>query len=210
MGPITYSSSIDSVFAGKVKSFKIVNSKDSFYGIIFHEARSEDKFGRCSNPYTRIVEGIGACMPVNPAYSYSADVYLVSPIGTGEEGSGVTFYSEPHGWDTGQQAGFYPIKTAQISGVSAEGVGADPSTIKFLWDNVGRPDAYKTTHQTFQKSHGSIKLNGTYLVGLYSNSSGGLYCKTFTDDAPNLNAEQILAPGANGTNFNMVWIIPTK
>lgn len=73
---------------------------------------------------------------------------------------------------------------------------------------------------TFQDCPGSIKIKGSYLVGLYSKTKdqgGNYYCQTFTSDVENLNAEPLMATSIisnsiinTENDLGNIYIIPIK
>jgi hypothetical protein len=109
--------------------------------------------------------------------------------------------------------------------------------MRFDYTKVNRPDTYKhkcsstkptdaagnnegvdcsqNACETFKDCPGSIKINGSYVVALYSrgteNNGGALHCQTFTQDVENLDAEQIGAEASeSGGKLDYVDIIPIK
>jgi len=66
-----------------------------------------------------------------------------------------------------------------------------------------------TACETLKDCPGSINIKGSYLVGVYSEDlAGGLYCQTFTENVPDLNAKNIIEPGSE--SIGSVYIIPTE
>lgn len=185
---------ISAPFNGNIRGVKIVNSPTNNYGVIFHKVTGLANGGQCSAPI--ITGGLSTPTLTNAS---SADIFVLNGK-LGASGDGVAFYSEPYGWDTGANAGFLNIPDSDIIPLPFPA-----STIDFGYTNVDRPDGYQTECATFQDCPGSIKIKGSYLVGLYSSAS---YCQTFTQDVPNLNAQPIIASG--GGNLGNVYIIPTK
>jgi len=62
-----------------------------------------------------VLEGAGnsRCIPsITLIILFLLNFYTYS--GNGESGRCVVFYSEPHGWDTGQQAGFRKITESDM------------------------------------------------------------------------------------------------
>jgi len=200
--------SIESPFGGYIKSVKIVNSPndDLYYGAVFHREAGLKNGGECSLPIISQAENRnGECMAIGASINTSAvDIFKLNK-NPGASGDGVTFYSEPFGSAIGARAGFFPVPDSAIGFLYA----ANPQAMTFAWTNVAVPNQYKIACKTFQACPGSIKIKGSYLVGLYSKDSANLnYCQTFTTDAENLNAEPIVASGAG--KLNSVYIIPTK
>ncbi len=232
-GPNTSSQNhIDSAFAGKIKSIKIINdpAKDIYYGAIFHATPGLENGGVCSSPVTDATE----------CYNFSAgmenlsaaDIFLINKKTPNTFGTGVDFYSEAYGWTTGANAGKKIITDTEISNITK----LYTYNIKFDYTNINRLDAYKhkcdstksadadgnkegidcskNACETFQDCPGSIKINGSYVVAVYGLSSPySEYadCQTFIKDVENLDAEQISAQaGEAGDKRGSVYIIPTK
>jgi len=211
---------IESPFKGNIKGVKIINDAENklYYGVIFHKITGLENGGACSLPITD--EG---CQPVNIRAS-AADIFTLNE-NPGASGDGVTFYSEPYGWNTGARAGFFSVPDDVIILPYFPG---NSYRMCFDYTNIDRPDSYKymctnsncgyenrnincsnTACETFQDCPGSIKIRGDYLVGLYSKDLLLQdYCQTFTQDVPNLNAQPMIASGA--VILDKVYIIPTK
>lgn len=188
---------IQSPFKGKLKSVKIVNDPANgvFFGVIFHKTAGLDNGGECSQPITN--EG---CQAVNISAS-AADVFEINQE-PGLSGDGVTFYSEPYGWDAGANAGFYQMPDGEIRAPFSQ---KSPHAMTFDYTNVDRPEAYQTDCLSFRKCPGSIDIKGSYLVALYS--SGTSYCQTFNKFVENLNTEPFVASGM--MNMGDVYVVPT-
>jgi len=204
-------SNIEAPFARNIQAVRIVNDQanDLYYGVIFHEQIGLDSGGKCVSPIG-LASGDVHCFQIsaldrkrNLKYTVAADIFKYNKS-FGESGDGVTFYSEPFGVNTGAYAGFYNVPDAAIS---TDGKPLDPSRMDFIYENVDQPEEYIDRWKTFQDHPGSIKIKGSYLVGLYSADS---YCQTFTKDVPNLNAQPFLAAGTSLQDFDEIYIIPTK
>ncbi|MCX6722463.1 MAG: hypothetical protein NT094_00140 [Candidatus Staskawiczbacteria bacterium] len=181
-------------FAGNIGQVEIVNGgTGEKYGIILHQSPGIGNGGKCNIPIT--TEGVQAVS--NSAYTFAADIFKINqtPINSGD---GLTFYSEPYGWDAGADAGFVDWTKDQITSpcVASGDVGTSGCTtgqdLTFKWTDVNRPEAYRTDCSDFKKCPGSIAIRGSYLVGLYSADS---YCQTFTKDVPDLNTEPVTVGG---------------
>jgi len=193
---ISSQSAIDPAFKGNIKSVKIVDDATSSYGVIFHADEGLFSGGICSLPITK-----AGCQPVNISAA-AADIFQIS---NGIAGDGVVFYSEPYGWDTGSNAGSATIKAEDILPPDGFKKDAGDDVFKYNWDFINQPEDYKTLCKTFKDCpFGSIRIKGTYLVGLYSS---GTYCQTFSVDVPNLLVQSIVA---SGTGLGDVYIIPTQ
>jgi len=170
---------------------------DTYYGVILHKNSDLQSGGQCGGVITH--EG---CYPVN-IDARSVDIFRLNQ-NPGTAGDGVSFYSEPFGTASSARAGYYLVSDNEIA-LPPPPTEIFAGDMNFLWNNVPAPEGYKAQCETFQSCPGSIKIKGSYLVGLYSGMS---YCQTFTQDVNNLKAEPILAPGDK--QINSVLIIPTK
>ncbi|MCX6718222.1 MAG: hypothetical protein NTY81_01270, partial [Candidatus Staskawiczbacteria bacterium] len=206
---------IGTPFAGKIKGIRIVNVNDAEnpendynYGVIFHQVTGLENGGQCSVPIALDEGKTEGCKPVNIDAS-AADIFEIN-TDVGASGDGVTFYSEPYGWDAGARASSYGLADKDIIDIIVAGTNAVPMS-NFDHTSVDRPLRYKDICPSFANCPGSVKIKGSYLVGLYSSinadGSGG-YCQTFTKDIPNLNVQQIIA--SSSAHINSAYIIPTK
>ncbi len=208
-GHISSENGIDNKFAGKIRSIKVVKNTDSdpSYIVIFHQF-GLDELGGCNRPIILIQSD--NCLSVeNPNNTESVDI---TPIrnNPGSPGDGITFYSEAHGYASGQ--------------LDREGIKYIPDwTIVPLWslpassiiydykDATNVSEDYKRVNKTFQDRPGSIQMTGNYLVALYSrdpSNANSLVCQTFEDAVPDLNAVPITTTG--GSDLENVYIMPTK
>lgn len=192
-------SSTDNVgypFVGQMKGVKIISDDSSGeYGVLFHRATDLKKGGECGLPITKQNQ----CTPVDINFVVSADIFSLN---TSEDssGDGVDFYSEPYGWDSGANAGYYTVYDNVIKPPFKE---QSASGVKFIYDGIDVPDGYQQHCSTFDICPGSIAINGTYLVAVYSGSN---YCQTFTDDVPNLNAQPVTDEGGEIQTIRIVPI----
>ncbi|MDD4990568.1 MAG: pilin [Candidatus Pacebacteria bacterium] len=129
---------IEEAFAGKIKGVRFVNSDSIDYGIIFHKVAGLQNGGECNYPIT----GSG-CYSIDSAgdpliQASAADIYIFNknPISSGD---GVDFYSEPFGWTSGKDAGYYKVSSNMIN--PAFTMKAD--YMCYDYKNVSRPDYYK-------------------------------------------------------------------
>jgi hypothetical protein len=213
----TSSGNITDRFKNNIRGVKIVNDDANGikYGAIFHQTDLKTG-GGCGTPM--IDPG---CQPINITNATSVNIFKINQTASDEAAAGVTFYSEPYGWDTGANAGFYDVPKKDIKADPLW--NKNPSAMEFKWDNVTQSVPYKTTNTNFQIKPGSIIMNGDYLVALYSSLSGEgetepsgatEYCQTFESAflgfVPNLNTDSIIASGSSYTDFNSVYIIPTR
>lgn len=189
-------------FSGKAKGAKIVNNDKtkSYYGAIFHQKMGLEQGGNCTLPITS--EG---CQSINLGTDgpFAADIFKYRNSEETLSGNGVTFFSEPFGWNSGANAGYYIVKANEIK-------HNDPfsSDTAFLWDKTNRTGAYKTACANFKLCPGSIDIAGDYLVAVYSSSD--TYCQTFTKNVNNSRAEPVVAIGmGGGDSLGNIYIIPT-
>lgn len=177
---------IGNAFAGKVRSVKIINGSNLYYGAIFHEVQGLTNGGTCTAPIINSGEG-NKCENITISAS-AANIFRLNKDWA-SPGDGVVFYSEPFGPDRGSMAGFYEIFDEDISLNFQE----DPDNMDFDYTGIRQPDAYQDRYVTFQDKPGSIDIRGGYIVGLYSNNN---YCQTFTENVPNLNSQPVTRPGS--------------
>jgi hypothetical protein len=207
-GPNTSSQdAIDSAFAGKIKSIKIINdpAHDIYYGVIFHATPGLENAGPCGQP----IKDAG-CQPISIS-AYAVNIFSlnkknnISPSGTG-----VAFYSEAYGYNAGAQnrgEGFCAVNNNKINGIlqieaNDLNFGGGGSSYDCGYSKKTLPQ-YKGLYTTFQYRPGSINIKGNYLVALYS----GGYCQVFSATAPNLNMQPFIAARYSVSD---IYIIPTK
>ncbi|MEK7658338.1 MAG: pilin [Patescibacteria group bacterium] len=208
---------IDEVFRGKIKSIRFVHNAaiGLYYGVIFHKEIGVANGGQCTYPI----------LPMNNMstnYCLNKDIYNI-PIGNLPASSvevfkwdtnpasyrdGIDFYSEAFGWSQAAQIrgeGYYNLPSNEIG----RGLSKYTKDIVFKYTPDTTQD-YKNAFKNFEDKQGSINIKDHYLVGLYSQDAlfGGVYCQTFTKDAPNLNLESIIATGS--INIGTVQIVPIK
>lgn len=210
-GSITTSQNrLDDLFRDKVKSIRIVNDdKNGFvYGAILHEQIGLENGGKCSTPLLN--SSIGGCQQDGSSFcctintnSSAMDVFMLNKT-PNTSGEGITLFSEPYGWNSGSEAGFYNITTKMIEYPVYQKAF---SATTFDYTNVDRPSAYTKDCSTFQKCPGSIRVKGSYFVAAYSKS---FYCQTFTSNVENLNAEPLVAANAKGDSLTDIYVFPTK
>ena len=204
---------IDDQFAGKIKGVKIINAPNNniFYGVLFHEQSDANSTGRCLNPIMLKSRARSGCITVsNPSYTHSANVFIWNKNNlSSPSGEGVSFYSEPYGYNEGAQnrgEGFCLFYNDEIGEIFTK----KANKLSFNGGDCGYAEKtltqYKNIYKTFQNRPGSIDIKGDYLVALFSdNNSGGPYCQTFNQDVPNLNMQTFIAAGHS---IGDVYIIP--
>jgi len=193
-------------FYGRMQGVKIINdpTNNIEYGAILHKIIGLKNGGECSLPITQGGDSMASatCNLAGISSASAADIFKLNKVPDSSSGDGITFYSEPFGWN-GAKAGFYEL--------TAINVANDPFTpemsdvMEFDYEHVNQPIGYQDLCENFDDCPGSIRIKGSYLVALYSGLS---YCQTFTKDVENLNTEQIIAAG--GTVVDYIYSIPTK
>lgn len=206
--------SIGEPFGGHIRSVKIIGD----YGVIFHRESGLENGGQCDHPTI----GPKTCETV---YVDASAVNIFSlnrnPLSSGD---GLSFYSAPFEDVKGARSGFYDIAKEEIT--SSVLFSRDTENMCFKYDGINRPDTYKykcgdscsgrpssncsyRACASFQDCSGSIKIKGNYLLGLYSEDAVMTpYCQTFKKDVPNLNVQDVFAPGSEKVDY--IYIIPTK
>ena len=211
-GPSTSShDNIGEPFAQHVGGVRIVGN----YGIIFHTEIGLTNAGNCSLPIINEGDGI-KCESVN--ISASADnIFLWNKDNPSTpSGTGVDFYSEPHGDNVGVQnrgEGFCLISNNKIG---KKLIIEDASKLAFNEKNSpygcgyssGTTALYQEIYNTFQNRPKSINIMGSYLVVLFGGGGdNGGYCQVFSKSAANLNVQPFTA---TRHIINNIYIIPTK
>lgn len=186
-----------------VMGIKVVNDDNNKYGYILHEVENLNTGGNCGQP---IINNT-SCQPVNMHGAINVFRLNQTPL---TSGAGVNFYSEPFGWNLGENALYLKFKNNTIQANSLN--NKKPDSMIFSYEGVNVPDPYKEQCKTFQKCPRSIDIKGEYLVAVYSDvsyggSSGDKYCQTFEKSVANLFAEPVVAAGGN--NISDIYIIAT-
>lgn len=174
-------------FNKKTNSIRIVNNtKDGIYfGAILHKKEGVDSVGRCSVPLINTTDNI-RCFSVDIApNSINIFKWNNQPIPT-LSGSGVDFYSEPHGYSQGAQErgeGFCKINNEDIGHIfkeEAEKLLFDKNKSKYDCDYTSNKiDLYRFAHTDFKDKPGSIKINGSYLTALYDSKKENVWYTTY-------------------------------
>jgi hypothetical protein len=200
---------IGNLFAENIGGVRIVNNSTDklYYGAIFHLGEYAEGVGSCS-PFLINPTSESKCLPnTNPIISNSVDIFKIN-LEPASSGDGVSFYSEPYGWNKGSRAGYWILSGQDIADIVVAGV---PLVIQdYNYTNIDRPSGYPIYCKSFQSCPGSIKINGKYLVVLYSEvyPDGSGYCQKFTKDVPNLNVQEIITAGYRYINY--IVIVPIK
>lgn len=217
----SYLDKIPDPFYKNIRSVVIVNDPANYlnYGVILHAANGLKSGGECSLPITA-----PGCHAVDTPAA-AADIMALKQF-SGEAGDGVTFFSEPSGTARAANAGYLDILDEKINSPFTQ---FDPSKMCYDWTNVNVPDEYKYTcnrgscparpndarcsdfaWSTFQVKPGSIDMQGSYLVALYSKIIGSTkpYCQTFDNNVPDLNTEPFVASGVK--KIDTVYIFPIE
>jgi hypothetical protein len=187
-------------FKNNLRSVRIVNnlSNDSHYGIIVHNTSDSTRAGICSQPLfsTNINKEIECFSNTSPASS--STIFLWNSKGYVTFGQGVDFYSEPFGWGKGAQAGKYSLGSDIIKNYWT----GEAQSLALSYIGIERPNIYKQIYKNFKQRPGSIKINGNYMVTLWSGSS----CQTFFDNVTNLKSTEITASIGNIEKINVIPI----
>lgn len=213
---ILTSGQIPEDFKGSGGSMQLVNNanNNTYYGAIIHEKIDEASGGLCQQPLLANNIGNkttidGGCKPITIAAS-SATIFLINdkPL---TSGNGIDFYSGAYGWDAGSRAGIYQIlKNAFTSFMLVK----DPASMKFTYNIADTTLAERTANPNFKKSSdtssGSIRINGSYIVTLYSDN-GNSYCQTFKKNVVDMKGTEYTSPvGAGDDGIKWVNMITIK
>jgi hypothetical protein len=186
-------------FYGKVKSIRVINNpaNDIYFGTIFRTSQGLDRVGRCTDPF--LYNNQEFCQNINiPSNSVNIFTWQ-DPI---KAGTGVSFYSEPYGWNVGARSGLSIIKTENIS----PSYRNNTSHLLYTHQTKNqRPATYRSLCQNFKTCPGSVKLEGSYLLGLYSSSQR--LCQIFTKNIPNFFTTEIMT---KRISLDEIIIIPIK
>jgi len=146
------------------------------------------------------------------ATATAADIFQINRKTPETSGDGVTFFSEPFGEKRDSTAGFYPVpnndkRIQEINAISTK-------EMKFVYEGVNQNNEYIKKNKTFKDKPGSMDIKGDYLVALYSNN---FWCQTFSgineginENADDLGAQPVTAPGSGAGALTTVYIIPTQ
>ena len=202
-------------FKNNIKSIRVINDNSNNFGFIIHNG-DVNSGSPCGSPY---VAGPWVdnnnCTAINMPVS-SINIFRWNGDAR-SSGNGVSFYSKPWGEKSrtpGDQAGFYNLTFDQIQEAlnGGDGMwGAAPENIIFSYENVNVPETYKASCPNFGVAacSGSIKIQGNYLVALYTRYQGDQtnYCQISRTDTPNLDATEF-----KGSGKSLIWVnvIPIK
>jgi len=206
-------------FIQKIAGITIVNdsTNDISFGAILHKGTDFDQGSQCSFPIGThpVPTNNNSCYTTDSQGNNIADIKASSVDifelnDAGDAGDGVTLYSEANGWDSGDEAGFLNIPNDNIP---FGGIFRYPTegALDFTWTAVGQSEQYEGDCLTFQDEdcQGSIRINGGYLVALYSTEGADkVYCQTFTDDVPDLAGTSFLPSGTK--TIDSVYIVPIE
>jgi len=176
LGPIPSQDDLGSVFDGNVRSVKIINDYTNgiYYGVILHEAMGLQNGGKCTPPIIPVgcLPPNGCCQTINTIAASAVDIFTVNTTPT-TSGTGIAFYSEPYGWDAGQNAAFANIAANQIKSTPSP-IANDGTTLSYAssYAKIQRPTPYQADCPDFWTCPGSIEIKGNYLVALYSSGGG--------------------------------------
>jgi hypothetical protein len=183
---------LSSPFKGNIKGVRIVNNivnPDEYYGVIFHKEIGVANGGECTAPI--ISTKSTSCQTVNVS-AFSADIFQWNKNDPDSSGDGITFYSEPYGWNADVQSGQADITKEEIKKAGNNLFVENADIIEFDYSYVESEEAlfcdgnYPSCNSTAEKDKssvaegkccpcinlqdclGSIQIKGDYLVGLYS------------------------------------------
>ena len=199
-------------FKNNIKSIRVINDSSNIFGFIAHNG-DVNSGSECGEPYVAGPWINNNCFSINIPVS-SINIFRWNSEAK-SSGNGVSFYSKPWGKESrtpGDQAGFYNLGFDKIQEVlgGGEGMwGTAPENMIFSYENVNVPEAYKLSCQNFDACSGSIKIQGNYLVVLYTGytENPGIYCQISRVDTPNLDATEFKG---SGKNLKWVNVIPIK
>lgn len=213
-GPaISDEAQITNPFKNNIKSIRVINDSNNNFGFIVHNG-DVNSGSPCGSPY---VAGpwvaANNCTPINMPVS-SINIFRWNSDAR-SSGNGVSFYSKPWGKESrnpGDQAGFYNLSFEKIQEVSnnSNGMwGSAPENMIFSYFRIDVPETYKNSCLNFWTCPGSIKVQGNYLVALYTKYQGGsdIFCQISRTDTPNLGATEFMG---SGKTLFWVNVIPIK
>ncbi|MCG2699474.1 pilin [Candidatus Parcubacteria bacterium] len=203
--PITLSQKqIDEAYIKKAKAFKfipvrgLVGDDKTSYSAIFHS--DMDFRGKCS-PLSKEIKQQEICHRIDIKDVSSITVFILNFVWE-TSGDGVTFYSQPFGWQVGKKAGYKNIKPTDILTMNE----FDPKKLVFSYEDISLPAEEKALCKTFFDCPYSIRIKGKYLVVLYTDDGS---CETFFQDVPNLSISWVLNPEQN-RKLSKIWITALK
>ena len=194
-GPaISDEAQIAAPFKNNIKSIRVINDSNNNFGFIVHNG-DVNSGSPCGSPYVA-----GPWVDNNNCAAINMPVSSINIFRWNSEvkssGNGVSFYSKPWGKASrtpGDQAGFYNLIFDQIQEALRGGDGmwgSAPENLVFNYTNVNVPLTYINSCPNFGACSGSIKVQGNYLVVLYTRYQGDqtIYCQISRTDTPNLDA----------------------
>ncbi len=198
----TYMSSQEDLggFNKNVRCVEIINDPDNdvYYDVVLHEEK--DNKGKCLDT---IIHSKGeedspefTEPEITPIYS-SATIVRWNPD-WGSAGDGVIFLSEAFGKGGKKEvtdAEMYPIYKGALE------------DLVFDYTGTGIKKEEQEIKPDFEKSPGSIRITGDYLVVLYAEKGIDTYCQAFDENITNLKTEWITK---EGKKLYKVEIIPTR
>lgn len=184
----TSQSPLPSPWAGNVKSARLVappanlgtGGIGSGLGVIFHQDPRLDYGGPCGmlNTFAPTSTGAGErtiyvteCIKNigdNLESVNSVDIVFL-PENINTSGEGVSFFSEEEGWQAtaadGMGSGRCDVLPRDIP---LTGKSLSAENMEFDWSKTKRDNVFREIYKTFEKRQGSVKIDGNYLVALYS------------------------------------------
>lgn len=188
-------------------SLKIVQGKGDWkipnkIGVVIHNFSENPRKARSCEPDVIFSNGGDKTFDTSLGIAY-ADIFLIpQQLDYGKE-DGVNFYSDPSGWLETSDSGVFkiPAKDIPLTGltISAEKIKFDYGCSQDTQDTTcKKDDRYRTAYPNFLKRQGSMKINGNFIVALFSKSnsvSANSYypsCVTYTEDVDNFANEDFL------------------
>jgi hypothetical protein len=189
-----------------------------YYGAILHSVIDESKGGTCQAPliYT----------PLKPKGIVQVSIDTFSSItvvnindNPKTSGDGIMFYSSSYGWDTGAKTGVAGV----IFKEDKYFVGARPENIKFqdFQESMTPEEIAVSQNFSMPRGQGSMRLNGNFLVAIYStgpapsttspatNIPQNGYCQVFKNNVVEFKGTEFKSKDG-GHKIEYVYMIATK
>jgi len=201
-------------FKSNIKSIRILNDNNSNFGFILHNGDINDS-SLCGSPFIA-TPGTAAnnCTAINMAVS-SMTIFKWNGD-TRSSGNGISFFSRAWGKDSnnpGDQSGFYKLDWEKIQKEMKNGAWfSSPENMQFSYEGINVPETYKNNCKNFKECSGGIKIEGNYLVSLYTGYTDAptYYCQVFRQGEKSLNNLAGTEFKATGKNLYWIAVIPYK
>lgn len=196
------------------RCIQIINNptNKTYYGAILHSEINESGGGECQTPIIydssySLVARLVKQVSIDKLSSITIFNINDNPKTSGD---GIVFYSHPYGWDTGAKTGSVLIRSPFDTKYY---FAMKPENIIFTKSNL--PTEEEKISKNFDKKQGSIKIQGNYIVALYSGTPSTTsstpdpdgYCQVFRNNVVDLNGTEFLG---KGNKIQMVYLIATK